>query len=184
MVVNFYAYLIANGTPDSKITILTFYVGQRKALLNKLRKHPSLVGLNVKVKTVDSYQGHENDVVLLSLVRSPDLKSGPSIGFLEDKWRVVVAISRARRGFYMFGNVDNVLKAGPTTENPWAKIWGVLAGQSRVNPRQGLPLVCKNHGRITWIRDAEEWGENAGGCNLRCQEIRTCGHPCTLQCHP
>jgi helicase required for RNAi-mediated heterochromatin assembly 1 len=183
MVVNFYAYLIANGTPDNKITILTFYAGQRKLLLSKLRRHPLLVSLNFKVHTVDSYQGEENDVVLLSLVRSQRLDGGPAVGFLEDKRRVVVAISRARRGFYLFGNFDNVLKAGPAADNAWAKIWGVLAGQNRVNPEKGLPLTCQNHSEITWIKDNEDWGENAGGCNLRCQAVRPCGHFCTLKCH-
>lgn len=177
MVVNFYAYLIANNTPASKITILTFYAGQRKILLRKLRRHPRLVSLNFKVHTVDSYQGEENDIVLLSLVRSH------SPGFLEDSRRVIVAISRARRGFYLFGNVDNVLKAGPTADNAWAKIWGVLAGQNRVNPEKGLPLTCQNHSQITWIKDNEDWGENAGGCNARCQAVRPCGHFCTLKCH-
>lgn len=182
MVVNFYAYIANNGTPTSKITILTFYRGQRKLLLSKLRKHPSLGSLTFKVHTVDSYQGEENDVILLSLVRSPSV-GGPSVGFLEDKRRIVVAISRARRGFYMFGNVENVLKADPTADNAWAKIWGVLEGQNRVNPERGLPLTCQNHSEVTWIKDNEDWEENAGGCNVRCQEVRPCGHFCTLKCH-
>ncbi|KAK1826876.1 P-loop containing nucleoside triphosphate hydrolase protein [Podospora conica] len=183
MVVNFYAYLVKNGTPAEKITILTFYVGQRKVLLSKLRRHPSLATLNFKVHTVDSYQGRENDVILLSLVRSPGSDGSASVGFLEDKRRVVVAISRARRGFYLFGNVYNVLKAGPANDNPWAKIFGVLTDQNRANPQEGLPLTCQKHTAITWILENEDWAENAGGCNLRCQELRPCGHPCTLKCH-
>ena len=51
--------------------------------------------------TVDSYQGEENDVIILSLVRSNEYMA---IGFLENKNRLVVALSRARRGLYIFGN--------------------------------------------------------------------------------
>jgi helicase required for RNAi-mediated heterochromatin assembly 1 len=44
---------------------------------------------------VDSYEGEENDVVLLSLVRNN--RKG-EIGFLTNDYRVCVALSRARRG--------------------------------------------------------------------------------------
>jgi helicase required for RNAi-mediated heterochromatin assembly 1 len=48
---------------------------------------------NVKVTTVDNYQGEENDFILLSLVRS---NNEDKIGFLEVENRVCVALSRAR----------------------------------------------------------------------------------------
>ncbi|KAL2024260.1 hypothetical protein VTK56DRAFT_9416 [Thermocarpiscus australiensis] len=111
MITRFFAYLVCNGTPAENITALTFYKGQRKVLLTKLKRHPSLVGSSFNVCTVDSYQGEENDVVLLSLVRSPQPDRSYAVGFLEDERRAVVAISRARRGFYVFGNVENVLQA-------------------------------------------------------------------------
>ncbi|KAK4247721.1 AAA domain-containing protein [Corynascus novoguineensis] len=107
MITNFFAYLVANGTPAEKITVLTFYKGQRKVLLKKLKSHPAIIGSTFNVCTVDSYQGEENDIILLSLVRSPQLNRAYAVGFLEDERRAVVAISRARRGFYIFGNVDN-----------------------------------------------------------------------------
>ena len=58
---------------------------------------------NVKVTTVDNYQGEENDIILLSLVRS---NHHNNIGFLKASNRVCVALSRARQGFYIFGNSD------------------------------------------------------------------------------
>ena len=46
-------------------------------------------------------QGQENDIILVSLVRS---NNENKIGFLSQKNRICVAISRARCGLYLFGN--------------------------------------------------------------------------------
>ena len=46
---------------------------------------------------MDEYQGQQNDYVLLSLVRSK------SVGHIRDVRRLVVAVSRARLGLYIFG---------------------------------------------------------------------------------
>ncbi|KAK4151113.1 hypothetical protein C8A00DRAFT_45623 [Chaetomidium leptoderma] len=183
MVTNFFAYLVANGTPAEKITVLTFYKGQRKVLLGKLRRHPSIMGSAFNVCTVDSYQGEENDVILLSLVRSPQLDRSYAVGFLEDERRAVVAISRARRGFYVFGNVDNVLGAHMNSYNLWFRICRGFAEQGRVERERGLPIVCQPHQRESWIKELDDWGDNSGGCNLPCNQKRHCGHPCTLKCH-
>ena len=50
--------------------------------------------------TVDKFQGQQNDYVLLSLVRSK------AVGHMRDVRRLVVAMSRARLGLYVFGNYD------------------------------------------------------------------------------
>ncbi|KAK4185743.1 putative helicase [Podospora australis] len=182
MVVRFYAYLVANGIDPSEITILTFYNGQRKLLMTKLRRHPSLFGLTkFNVFTIDSYQGEENDIVLLSLVRSPEVVGRWQIGFLEDEHRAVVAISRARLGLYMFGNIENAIAAGHNWL--WTKIWNGFSEQEAVRRLEGLPLTCQKHGRETWIKTVDDWGDNAGGCDQRCEETRPCGHPCSLKCH-
>ena len=46
---------------------------------------------------MDKYQGQQNDFVLLSLVRTR------SIGHIRDIRRLIVAASRARLGWYVFG---------------------------------------------------------------------------------
>jgi helicase required for RNAi-mediated heterochromatin assembly 1 len=184
MIVNFFAYLVANGMNPSHITILTFYNGQRRVLLRKLRSHGSIISESYNVFTVDSYQGEENDIVLLSMVRSPQQQTAYSVGFLDNQNRAVVAISRARCGFYLFGNMDNALRANSTSFELWGRIWNGFAEKGYVKRKHGLPLTCKNHGIITWIRHMDDWDDNAGGCNQRCGGIRPCGHPCTLKCHP
>ena len=55
----------------------------------------------VRVTAVDNYQGEENDVIILSLVRSNEEES---VGFLKTDNRVCVALSRAKNGLYAFGN--------------------------------------------------------------------------------
>ena len=73
-----------------------------KLQLTQHHVHPNDVTVaGVRVTTVDNYQGEENDVIILSLVRS---NQEGSVGFLGTDNRVCVALSRARNGFYAFGN--------------------------------------------------------------------------------
>lgn len=59
-IAGFFEYLVLNGEDPYKITVLTFYNGQRKRILNEIRSRDELRGfLNLKVVTVDSYQGEE-----------------------------------------------------------------------------------------------------------------------------
>lgn len=57
----------------------------------------------IHITQVDTFQGEENRIILLSLVRSNAAKK---IGFLSTENRVCVALSRARDGLYIFGNMD------------------------------------------------------------------------------
>lgn len=50
---------------------------------------------------VDNYQGEENHIVILSLVRS---NSGNNLGYTAVENRICVALSRAKNGFYVLGN--------------------------------------------------------------------------------
>lgn len=150
MIVGFFNYLLSNGITEKQITVLTFYNGQRKLLLKELR-HSDRSKV-YKVVTVDSYQGEENDIVILSMVRSNDMGK---IGFLDVENRVCVALSRAKRGFFIFGNAE--LLCGES--KLWSDVVTVMAGKKKEVPLTGpkcrvvfrVPLVCENHGRKTWI---------------------------------
>ncbi len=186
MIVHFFAYLVANNISHSKITdYWTFYHGQRKLLLGKLKRHPSFrsLGTSFNVFTVDSYQGEENDIVLLSLVRSPRTQGEYAVGFLDNECRAIVAVSRARRGFYVFGNLDNFVLASAASRQIWGKVWNGFTEQGAAKRSMGIPLVCQKHNEKIWIKDISDWEDNAGGCNRRCAELRDCGHPCRLRCH-
>lgn len=106
MVIEFANYLTMQNYTGSQITILSLYTGQLLKIREKILKDQRFSDKNhpmrqVKVVTVDNYQGEENDIVLLSLVRN---NHEDNIGFLKASNRVCVALSRARHGFYIFGN--------------------------------------------------------------------------------
>ncbi len=58
-----------------------------------------MIGLPHKITTVDKFQGQQNDFILLSLVRTFN------VGHLRDVRRLIVAMSRARLGLYVFARV-------------------------------------------------------------------------------
>jgi hypothetical protein len=184
MIVNFAVYLIQNGTPSTGITILTYYNGQRKLICRLLHRHPFVSGMAFRVCTVDSYQGEENDIILLSLVRSPENPEAYSVGFVADENRAVVAISRAKRGFYMFCNIANILSASDESFEVWAPVYNGFAQQKFIDRDNGLPVVCQKHGTKSWMVDPDSFTGNSGGCWVKCREKRPCGHVCELMCHP
>jgi helicase required for RNAi-mediated heterochromatin assembly 1 len=159
MIVRFFLYLVLNGIPVSDITVLTFYNGQRKKLLRLLSKIQYLQAQAFKVVTVDSYQGEENEVIILSLVRS-----SKNIGFLSDEHRICVALSRAKRGFYIFGNGQALALADPL----WWLITKIMKMGSQQQQQVGfkLPLTCKKHGNKTYIQGRQTHLTDLSGSNL------------------
>ena len=132
-VVSLTKWLLTCGVPASCISIITPYKGQKTEIISQLRKAKCLPGFQharhpqgnrprkiedtvedvVTVSTVDRFQGDENDVIILSLV-----KTQPGNRFVALKNRFIVAVSRARMGFYIVGSVNAVVKdrggsAGP-----------------------------------------------------------------------
>ena len=97
LIVHFASYLVANNYNPCNITILTLYSGQLFQINQKVRDFKELRGL--VVATVDNYQGEENDIVILSLVRS---NKQNNIGFLRIPNRICVALSRAKKGILLF----------------------------------------------------------------------------------
>ena len=95
-----FMYLRLIGYPREKITILTTYNGQKSLLRDVVGQRCSsnpLIGEPAKITTVDKFQGQQNDIIILSLVRTK------TVGHLRDVRRLVVAVSRARLGLYIFG---------------------------------------------------------------------------------
>lgn len=184
MIVAFMKYLVQNGVEASQVTVLTYYRGQRKKILQLLRRESLYMKTNYfNVATVDSYQGEENEIVLLSLVRSPANPNLLRVGFLDSKNRATVAISRARCGFFVFGNKINLIEASQKSRDVWGPVWNGFSEQSRVAMGKGLPLICQNHNEEIWMQTPDDFLGNAGGCWIRCNGSLPCGHPCVLKCH-
>jgi len=99
-VVSTYMYMVLKGYDPNTITILTTYNGQKylirdiihqKCSWSKIFRKPK------KITTVDKFQGQQNDYILLSLVRTKN------VGHIRDPRRLIVAMSRAKLGLYVFG---------------------------------------------------------------------------------
>lgn len=56
----------------------------------------------VEVNTVDSFQGREKDIVIVSCVRARD--SGGDIGFISSLQRINVALTRAKESLIVCGH--------------------------------------------------------------------------------
>jgi len=123
------AHLVKSGYDESQITILSPYLGQVRTLKNKLRRDPTTQ--NVAITAVDNFQGEENDIILISLVRSNRNKS---MGFLAVDNRINVALTRARHGMFIVGNAD--MLRGHTL---WGQIITELKTDSCIGPR--MPLL-------------------------------------------
>lgn len=81
--------------------VITFYAAQREAIARAVRN--AGLGSQVHVHTVDSFQGSEADVVIVSFVRA---NSRGAVGFLADSQRLNVALTRARHHLILVGDVE------------------------------------------------------------------------------
>lgn len=88
---------------DKPIGVICTYAGQKREVLRQLRQRNFTEEFYsfVKIDTVDSYQGKENLVIILSLVRNNSKKQ---TGFLGRDERVNVAISRAMERLVIVGS--------------------------------------------------------------------------------
>ena len=138
-------YLLQQGYKADQIALLTTYTGQMYAIRDCLQEEdaireslraendPSVGG--VRVTTVDNFQGEENDIILLSLVRS---NKDEKVGFIKIVNRACVALSRARKGFYCIGNFGLLSKHSEI----WRKIVTDLKASSSIG--NALPVVCQS----------------------------------------
>lgn len=95
------------GVLPSQIAIITPYQAQVSLLTSMLRP---TYGLDLEIGTVDGMQGREKDAVIISLVRSNDKRE---VGFLKDKRRLNVAMTRAKRHLCVVGDSSTVQHGSP-----------------------------------------------------------------------
>ena len=102
-----FALLHHTGILPKEITILTPYAAQQRLIEDKMR-HLKILSSS-QITTIDNYQGEENRIIILSLVRNNDCKS---VGFLRTSNRVCVALSRAKHGLFILGNIEMLSASG------------------------------------------------------------------------
>jgi hypothetical protein len=101
-----------NNGNEWSVACLTFYRGQETLLRNKLRRISNeknnysnfrIEGkykINIKLHTVDKFQGQEADIVFLSMVRNQ------TNGFIDNPNRLNVAVTRAKFQLVIIGDYD------------------------------------------------------------------------------
>jgi hypothetical protein len=137
----------------------------------------------VRLATIDNYQGEENELVLVSLVRS---NPSGQIGFMGEPERVNVMLSRARCAMIIFGNAETFRSAKKqTAQRLWSKITDLMHGNGYLHA--GLPVVCQQHPSekhtLSRLEHFDEYVKH-GGCRAACgQQMQCLRHNCPLKCH-
>ncbi|XP_051871930.1 NFX1-type zinc finger-containing protein 1-like [Pristis pectinata] len=160
-------HLLGQGYSPGQLTLLSPYAAQ----LQRIRA--LAVGLRLRVMAVDDFQGQESDIVLLSLVRS---NRDGQVGFLRDRNRLCVALSRARVGFYCVGDLQNLRRG--LQGAAWDGFLQLLRDRGLTG--EALPLVCPRHPRGCVLVRAPQDFPRPQGCG--CSEGRPCRGTFTRQC--
>lgn len=171
-------FLVQQGTEPRKITILAAYLGQTSFIRKQMRaiekSYVTDEENKIIVHTIDNYQGDENDVVIVSLVRSNEKGN---IGFLKLLNRRCVAQSRAKCGLYFVGNFSTFQK----NEN-WNFLLEHMYHKGLVG--RSITLVCPKHAQSTKNATTAKDIDLGTFCTVICGGSRTCGHQCNSPCQP
>ncbi|KAF9355594.1 hypothetical protein BGX26_006371 [Mortierella sp. AD094] len=102
-VVEYVKNLMGSGVAAEDIAIITPYSAQN-ALLRQLLKEDYP---DIEIGTVDGFQGREKQAIILTLVRSNDTGE---VGFLSDRRRLNVAMTRSKRHLCVVGDSETLSK--------------------------------------------------------------------------
>ncbi|OMO70260.1 hypothetical protein COLO4_28666 [Corchorus olitorius] len=99
--------LVQSGVHASDIGIITPYAAQ-VVLLKMLKSNEDKLK-DLEISTVDGFQGREKEAIIISMVRSNSKKE---VGFLKDRRRMNVAVTRARRQCCLVCDTETVSSDG------------------------------------------------------------------------
>ena len=134
-------YLLKQGYKNDEIVILTFYESQRTLI----QEYTNKLGLkDLKVETIENYKGEECNIVLLSLAINNNEDNKGNLNSFEN---VYTAFSRAKIGFYIIGNFDNIKKIDSNNiDSRMIGIWEKIIDKAKELNIIGdkLVLECQN----------------------------------------
>ena len=90
---------VRKANPQATCMVITPYLAQRDLLLKTLENVSHSTA--IRVATVDSFQGQEGDIVIVSLVRT-----NGRVQFVDDAQRLNVALTRAKRVLRVVGCLE------------------------------------------------------------------------------
>ncbi|XP_059398476.1 probable helicase senataxin [Carassius carassius] len=105
---------------SDRVGIITPYNAQKQCILEAIRSSGLDKQLQVDVDTVDGFQGKEKDCIIVSCVRASS-ETG-SIGFLGNRQRMNVTITRARLSLFILGHLRTLREQSD---------WGALIEDAR-----------------------------------------------------
>lgn len=118
-IISFLSKLNVVGIDFKDIGIITPYALQVKKFKHKISV--ALPGTDLKIGTVEEFQGEERLIILVSTVRTDERHFNSdakySLGFLQCKKRMNVAISRAKSMLVVFGKAECLKK-----DEKWTKL--------------------------------------------------------------
>lgn len=92
---------------NAQVALITSLIRARYPV--DIAQDPSKPASTIECGSVDGFQGREKDVIILSLVRSNDKKE---VGFLSEKRRLNVAMTRPKRCLCVVGDSETVSNGG------------------------------------------------------------------------
>jgi DNA polymerase alpha-associated DNA helicase A len=107
--------LLESGVKHEDIGIISPYNAQVSLIKQKL--YQELIE-NVEVSTVDGFQGREKQVIIITLVRSNE---NHEPGFLRDKRRLNVAMTRSKRQLCVIGDIEMLQRSGSKFLSHWGE---------------------------------------------------------------
>lgn len=127
---------------EKAIGVICMYGEQKKLIRKKFNErswNDEFRGL-VKIDSVDSYQGKENRVIILSLTRHDKVCS---TGFLHLPNRINVALSRAMDKLIIVG-AKTMWEHPKNSKTPLAKVLRFIQEQEQNNPKDYAIKILKN----------------------------------------
>ncbi len=189
-------FFLQQGYAPKKVTILSAYKGQtmliRRRMQEVMKKYPELFPMErndvpdengeyeerrqkVPVHTIDFYQGDENEIVIVSLVRSNERQNA---GFLKLLNRRCVAQSRARCGLYFIGDPSTI-----GVVDHWKRLIEGMKKEDCVG--SVITLKCPRHPHTTQKAAKASDITLSSFCKVTCNEMAACGlHQCKKTCQP
>ncbi|KAF3993986.1 hypothetical protein FT663_00006 [Candidozyma haemuli var. vulneris] len=110
------AKLIEAGVKPEEIGVISPYSAQVAVLKKAIQKELQSPG--VEVSTIDGFQGREKEAIVVSLVRSNDERE---IGFLSDRRRLNVAMTRPKRQLCVIGDMETLERSKDKFLCAWVK---------------------------------------------------------------
>ncbi|RLM65441.1 uncharacterized protein C2845_PM16G17700 [Panicum miliaceum] len=95
------------------VGVICPYAAQVEAIQQQIGDAKSMLPLTLRVNSVDGFQGSEEDIIILSTVRS---NGAGFIGFLSNVRRTNVALTRARHCLWILGNAATLRGSGSIWE--------------------------------------------------------------------